>query len=74
MLASPDDDALRHSVLGLAASTVVAIALLTSPPLFDGLAQGAIWMLALALDMGGPYLFGAEGWKLCPSTSPSATA
>ena len=23
-------------------------------------------MLALLLDMGGPYLFGAEGWKLVP--------
>ena len=33
---------------------------------FDGLAQGAIWLLALVLDMGGPYLFGSEGWKLVP--------
>jgi low temperature requirement protein LtrA len=66
MLASPDDDALRHSVLGLAVSTAVAIALLAAASLFDGLAQGALWALALLLDMGGPYLFGAEGWKLVP--------
>ncbi len=66
MLASPEDDALRHSVLGLAASTAVAVALLATASLFDGLAQGALWALALLLDMGGPYFFGSEGWKLVP--------
>jgi low temperature requirement protein LtrA len=66
MLASPDDDGLRHSVLGLAMSTVVAVALLAAASLFDGLAQGALWALALFLDMGGPYFFGSEGWKLVP--------
>jgi low temperature requirement protein LtrA len=66
MLASPDDDGLRHSVLGLAASTLVAVALLALASAFDGLAQGALWALALFLDMGGPYFFGSEGWKLMP--------
>ncbi len=66
MLASPEDDALRHSVLGLAASTAVAVALLAAASLFDGLAQGALWALALFLDMAGPYFFGSEGWKLVP--------
>ncbi|HEV7562588.1 MAG TPA: low temperature requirement protein A [Solirubrobacterales bacterium] len=66
MLASPDDDALRHSVLGLAASTAVAVLLLAAASLFDGLAQGALWALAILLDMGGPYFFGSAGWKLVP--------
>ncbi len=66
MLASPDDDGLRHSVLGLAASTAIAVSLLALASLFDGLAQGALWALALFLDMGGPYFFGSEGWKLMP--------
>jgi low temperature requirement protein LtrA len=66
VLASPEDDGLRHSVLGLAASTAVAVALLAAASLFDGLAQGALWALALLLDMGGPYFFGSEGWKLVP--------
>ncbi len=66
MLASPDDDALRHSVLGLAASTAIAVTLLVTASLFDGLAQGALWALALLLDMGGPYIFGSRGWKLVP--------
>jgi low temperature requirement protein LtrA len=66
MLASPEDDALRHSVLGLAASTAVAVGLLLAASALDGLAQGALWALALLLDMGGPYFFGSEGWKLVP--------
>jgi len=28
--------------------------------------QGALWAAALALDAGGPYLFGQEGWRLVP--------
>jgi low temperature requirement protein LtrA len=66
MLASPDDDALRHSVLSLAASTAVAVILLMAASLFDGIAQGSLWALALFLDLAGPYFFGAEGWKLVP--------
>jgi low temperature requirement protein LtrA len=67
MLASPEDDALRHSVLGLAASSAIAVAILATASLFDGLAQGALWLLALVLDMGGPYLFGSAGWQLSPA-------
>ncbi|MGC1851908.1 MAG: low temperature requirement protein A [Solirubrobacterales bacterium] len=66
MLASPEDDALRHSVIALAASTAVAVVLLATASLFDGVAQGALWALALFLDMAGPYFFGSEGWKLMP--------
>jgi low temperature requirement protein LtrA len=66
MLASPDDDSLRHSVLGLAVSTAIAVTLLALASLFDGAAQGALWALALFLDMAGPYFFGSEGWKLVP--------
>jgi low temperature requirement protein LtrA len=66
MLASPEDDGLRHSVLSLAVSSAIAVSLLVLASLFDGLAQGALWALALFLDMGGPYLFGSEGWKLIP--------
>jgi low temperature requirement protein LtrA len=67
MLASPEDDALRHSVLALAASTAVAVALLAAASLLDGFAQGSLWALALFLDMAGPYFFGSEGWRLVPA-------
>jgi len=66
VLASPDDDALRHSVIGLALSTAVAVSLLVAASLFDGLAQGSLWALALFLDMAGPYFIRPDGWKLVP--------
>jgi low temperature requirement protein LtrA len=65
-LASRDDANLRHSVIGLAVSTAVGVGLLVGASFLDGVPQGALWALALALDMGGPYFFGAEGWKLVP--------
>jgi low temperature requirement protein LtrA len=66
VLASRDDPALRSSVTGLGISTAIGVALLAGASAFDGLAQGALWALALALDMGGPYFFGSEGWRLVP--------
>jgi len=66
MLSSTDDDALRHSVIGLAVSTAIAVSLLALASAFDGVAQGALWALAIFLDMAGPYFFGSEGWKLVP--------
>jgi low temperature requirement protein LtrA len=66
LLASRDDAALRSAVLGLAVSTAIGVALLLAAALAsDGLRLG-LWGLALLLDMGGPFLFGAEGWKLVP--------
>ncbi len=67
MLAGADDDDLRRSVIGLAVSTAIAVATLAIASFFDGLAQGALWALAIFLDMAGPYFFGSEGWKLVPS-------
>jgi low temperature requirement protein LtrA len=66
MIASADAPDLRRSIVGLAVSTGVAVGLLALASAFDGLPQAAIWVLALALDFGGPYVFGAEGWQLVP--------
>ncbi len=66
MLASAEEDGMRHSVIGLAVSTAIAVSVLALASLFDGLPQAALWALALFLDMGGPYLFGSEGWRLVP--------
>ena len=66
IVASRDDPQLRQSVTGLAVSTALGVALLVGASFLDGLPQGGLWALALLLDMGGPYLFGAEGWKLVP--------
>jgi low temperature requirement protein LtrA len=66
VLASRDDPDLRRSVAGLAVSTSIGVGLLLGASFLDGLAQGALWVLALALDMGGPFFFGSGGWKLVP--------
>jgi low temperature requirement protein LtrA len=66
LVASRDTPDLRRSVLGLAVSTAIGTGLLVGASFADGALQGAIWAVALLLDMGGPYLFGAEGWKLVP--------
>jgi low temperature requirement protein LtrA len=66
MLASQEDVAMRRSVLGLAGSTAVGAGLLFAAAFTSGAVQLGLWGLALVLDAGGPYLFGAEGWKLVP--------
>jgi low temperature requirement protein LtrA len=67
VLASRDDPALRQSVLGLAGGSALGVVLIAGAAFTDGWPQGALWALALLLDMGEPYLFGAEGWKLVPT-------
>jgi low temperature requirement protein LtrA len=64
LLASRDDPALRQSVLGLAGGSAIGVGLLLVASATDGWAQGALWALALLLDMAEPYFFGAEGWTL----------
>jgi len=65
-LASRDDPKLRGSVTSLAISSAVAVALLTAASAVDGDARVALWGVALLLDVGGPFLFRAAGWKLVP--------
>jgi low temperature requirement protein LtrA len=64
--AEAEDGDLRRSVIGLAVSTAIAVGILVVASFFDGVAQGALWALAIFLDMAGPYFFGSEGWKLVP--------
>jgi low temperature requirement protein LtrA len=66
VLASRDDPGLRHSVVGLAISTAIGVGLLIGASFLDGLVQGALWVLALVLDMGGPLFIDASGWRLEP--------
>ena len=67
LVAGRDAPDLRRSVwTGLVPSTALGVGLLVAASTLDGVAQGATWAAALALDMLGPYLFGAEGWKLSP--------
>jgi low temperature requirement protein LtrA len=67
VLASRDESAFRSSVWWLGASTAVGTGLLIGGSFLDPGGQAAVWGLALALDMAGPYFFGSEGWRLVPA-------
>jgi low temperature requirement protein LtrA len=65
-LASGDDPLLRRSVSALAVSSTLGFALLLAGALAGDAMQAVLWAAALAIDMGGPYFFRSEGWKLAP--------
>src|SRR3954451_5688217 len=66
LVAGRDDPGLHHSSAGLAVSTTIGVSLLIGASFLDGLPQGALWLLALALDMGGPMFIDSSGWRLVP--------
>jgi low temperature requirement protein LtrA len=66
MLASRDESDLRHSVVGFGASTLLGVALVLVGAFADGDARSVIWLLAIAVDVAGPYFFGISGWQLVP--------
>jgi low temperature requirement protein LtrA len=66
LLASRDDRGLRRSILGLSVGSGLGCALLIGGAMLDEGPQVALWTLALALDMGEPYLASAEHWRLVP--------
>jgi low temperature requirement protein LtrA len=65
-IASADDPKLRSSTIGLGIGTTIGTSLLVAGALLGDGWQAALWSLALVLDVGEPYVFGAEGWKLAP--------
>jgi low temperature requirement protein LtrA len=65
-IAGADDPALRRSAGGLAVGTTLGAVLLVTGALLGGTEQAILWSLALVLDVGEPYIFGSEGWKLAP--------
>src|SRR3954451_410304 len=66
-VASRDDTTMRRGVItGLFGSTAIAGGLLVAAPSTPGAPQGALWAVALVLDMCGPLFFGSDGWKLVP--------
>ena len=67
ILASRDDPELRRSVLDLAISSAIAVGLLAGASSLDGPEQAGLWLLAIAVDWGGPALFGLGGWRLVPA-------
>ena len=66
VIAGRDDPALRHSATGLVFSTAIGVGLLTAAAFADGTLQGALWAIALTLDVGGPLVIDSSGWRLMP--------
>jgi low temperature requirement protein LtrA len=66
LLTSRGELELRRSVIGLGIGTTTGVGLLVVASFTDGWVQGALWALALLLDVGEPFIFGAEGWQLVP--------
>ncbi len=67
IIASRDDPGFRRSTTGLGIGTLLGVSLLVAGSFLDGWGQAALWSLALVLDIGEPYVFGSEGWKLEPA-------
>jgi low temperature requirement protein LtrA len=67
VIASTNEPALRRSVTGLAGSTAIGVGYLIAAASVDGWQQGALWVLALIIDVGAPLLFWSEGWQLMPA-------
>ncbi len=65
-IASDDDLALRRSTSSLGVSTAIACSVLIGASFVDGPVQGAMWVAAILIDFGGPYIFRSEGWMLMP--------
>ena len=66
LLASHDVPRLRRSVNGLAASSAIGVALIVGASFLRTDARIALWLVAIVLDIGGPFAFGSEGWELVP--------
>ena len=62
-----DDVGVRGAALRLGRSTLVATGLLVGASALDGPAQGALWAVAIVIDLIGPVLAGMGGWTLHPS-------
>jgi low temperature requirement protein LtrA len=52
------------AVRTLARTALPAPLLLIAAAFFDGAAQAVIWIVALAIDLSGPYLFGVRGFRV----------
>jgi low temperature requirement protein LtrA len=56
-------DAVRR----LSRTAIPGPALLIGAAFLDGTAQGALWVVALAIDFAGPFVFGVRGFRIFPA-------
>ncbi len=63
--ANDDVDAAK-AIRRLARTAIPGPALLICAAFLDGTAQAAVWILAIAIDFAGPYVFGVAGFRVSP--------
>jgi len=67
LIAAGEDEGLRRAVRGgLIPSSLAGSALLVAASFLDGVPQGALWVVALSIDLLGPFLYDPSGWRLAP--------
>ncbi len=62
-----DDLDAAEAIRRLARTALPAPALLIAASFLDGPAQALLWVLALAIDFSGPYVFGVSGFRVSPA-------
>jgi low temperature requirement protein LtrA len=62
-----DDVDAADAIRRLARTALPAPALLIVAAFLDGTAQVLVWIVALALDFGGPFVFGVRGFRVSPA-------
>ena len=53
-----------QAIVRLARTALPAPALLIGAAFLDGTAQAAVWIVALAIDFSGPFVFGVSGFRV----------
>jgi low temperature requirement protein LtrA len=61
-----DDLDAAEAIRRLARTALPGPALLIAASFLDGRAQALVWILALAIDFSGPYVFGVRGFRVSP--------
>jgi low temperature requirement protein LtrA len=59
--------AVHDAMVRLARTAIPAPALLIAAGFLDGPVQAALWLVALAVDYGGPLVFGVSGFRISAS-------
>jgi low temperature requirement protein LtrA len=63
--ANEDVDA-RQAIRRLSRTALPAPALLIGAAFLDGAAQTLVWVVALSIDLAGPFVFGVRGFRVSP--------
>jgi low temperature requirement protein LtrA len=62
-----DDLDAAEAIRRLARTALPAPALLIVAAFLDGSAQALVWVLALGIDLAGPFVFGVSGFRVAPA-------